>query len=55
LSTPKVEKGLKLSVSEAASARDGSFGQAVEEEEELVRGQRGELTVAEIPKKRESG
>ena len=55
LSAPKVEKGLKLSESEAASAREGAFGQAVEEEEEFVGGQRGEWTVAEIPQKRESG
>lgn len=48
MSAPKVEKGLKLSESEAASAREGAFGQAVEEEEEFVGGQRGEWTVAEI-------
>lgn len=55
LSAPKVEESLKLSVSEATGAWDGTCCQAVEEKEEFVVGQRGEWTVAEISQKRESG
>jgi len=55
LSAPEVEKGLELGVSEASSARGGTFRQAVEKMEDLVGGQRAEFPVAEFLQKRESG